>query len=608
MSSDAKPGIGAIRTESLRAEPAGWRDAAWLCVILLACLPPLWSGLGELDTTHTMENLAVFSSQETWLRLHGWHDIEAEPGAWAMPSRNGEPRLRKPPGVVWANLLAWTGLAPGDAAATPDALLHRARLVSVGMGLLLIAGVYGVGRGLGDRTTAALAAVIAGTMILTQKQARYASYDIYMAAWLAVAVGVAPLRRLLGEATRDAWADALRWLAAGLALGVAWMCKGPLAVGLFVLALAGIALAGRSVRGGRRGAVGLLIALTAACVVALPWYVWAEVNDDLLGAMFREAKHVQQRSSPPWFYAGLLGLVFPWTVWLIGGLFLPWLRLGGARRRQALAAWFWFALVLVAFSLASAKQQRYILPIVPAAAVLIAQLWRWHAELASAGEEDPGGGALRWPHAVVLLGGAVAFAPFVLMQKQLVAWGVFEHPEVGSMHAAWAVLVSLGMLLCGGLTAWWTLGKNPKPLAAAGATAAWMVVFSTAWWGVYAHAPDAVHPVRRPAMELAERTADAPVRGFITDDLDEGINEELLFYSQRIMPEVNGAGVRNFTLRLLQTGRTGYVVAPVGEPRASILRELRYTPVKTFREDYDREATLWKWATGKGGGRADESQ
>jgi len=557
----------------------GVRDVLLLVVILLACLPPMLSGLGELDTTHTMENLAVFSSQETWLRQHGWHEIEADRGAWAIPSRNTEPRLRKPPGVVWANLLAWSGLKPGDAGATPDALLYRARLVSVAMGLLLIAGVYGVGRSLGDRTTAAIAALVAGTMILTQKQARYASYDIYMAAWLAAAMGVAPLRGLLDAAERRGWGDALRWLAAGVAMGAAWMCKGPLAVGVFVLALLGVTLAGRSFRGVRRLGVGLLIALPAACVVALPWYVWAELNYDLLGAMFREASHVQERSSPPWYYAGLLGLVFPWTVWLIGGLFLPWVRLGGARRRQALAAWFWFVLVLAAFSVASAKQQRYILPVVPAAGVVL------------------GGGALRWPHAIVLLGGAVAFAPFVLLQDKLVAWGVFEHPQVGAMPAVWAVAVSAGMLVCGGLTAKWMLGKNKKPLAAAAATAAWMVVFSTAWWGVYAHAPDAVHPVREPALAVAELTADAPVRSFITDDLDEGINEELLFYSQRIMPEVNASQLQRFTARLRDTRRTAYVVAPIGEPRDSILRELGYEPVQTFQEDHDRRATLWKTRT-----------
>lgn len=578
----------------------GVRDGLLLVVILLACLPPMLSELGELDTTHTMENLAVFSSQETWLRQHGWHEIEADPGAWAIPSRNTEPRLRKPPGVVWANLAAWTGLAPGDPGATPDALLYRARLVSVAMGLLLIAGVYGVGRSLGDRATAAVAALAAGTMILTQKQARYASYDIYMAAWLAAAMGVAPLRGLLGEAARrgwGSWGDALRWLAAGAALGAAWMCKGPLAVGLLVLALLGVTLAGRSFRGVRRLGVGLLIALPAACAVALPWYVWAEVNYDLLGAMFREASHVQERSSPPWYYAGLLGLVFPWTVWLIGGLFLPWLRLGGARRRQALAGWFWFALVLAAFSVVSAKQQRYILPVVPAAAVLIAQLWRWHAEVAKAGEDDPGGGALRWPHAVVLLGGAVAFAPFVLLQDRLVVWGVLERPQVGAMPAAWVVGVSVAMLVCGGLTARWMLGKNKKPLLAATATAAWMVVFSTAWWGAYAHAPDAKHPVHEPALAVAELTADAPVRTFITDDLDEGINEELLFYSQRIMPEVDADQLQRFTARLHDTGHTGFVVAPIGKPRDNILRGLGYEPIHTFQEDHNRWATLWKTRT-----------
>ena len=591
-------------------EPAGrfaWREAGGLVLILLACLPPMLAGLGGRDTTHTMENLAVFSSQETWLRLHGYEagEIEAEPGAWAMPSRNDRPRLRKPPGVVWVNLLAWAGLEPGDAGATPARLLLRARLASVAMGLVLIAGVYGVGRSLGDRRTAALAALAAGTMLLVQKQARYASYDIYMAAWVAVGLGVAPLRSLLVGAVRDRWADAARWLVAGAAVGLGWMCKGPLAAGVFGVAVMGVMVAaGGRERDGvagawRRGGTGLVIAAVAACVVAVPWYVWAQLRYDLLAAMGREAAHVAERSSPPWFYAGLLGLVFPWTVWLIGGLFLPWLRLGGARRRQALAAWWMFVAILVMFTIPSAKQQRYILPIVPAAAVLIAQLWRWHAELARAGEDDPGGGALRWPHAVMLLGGAAAFAPFVFLQPRLVAWGVFDHPEVGPLQPAATVAASAGMLLAGGLVARWTLVRDParqRPLAAAGATAAWMVVFATAWWAAYAGAPDGVHPVREPARRLAEVTAHAPVRSYITDDLDEAINEELLFYAQRIMPRVTEAdGLRNYAAGLLMGGRVGYVVSPVGEPRDAALESLGFEPLFTFPEDDDREASLWRF-------------
>lgn len=580
-------------------EAVGWRDAALVAAILLLCLPPMLSGLGGRDTTHTMENLAVFSSQETWLRQHGWHDVERDPSAWLMPSRNGVPRLRKPPGVVWVNLLAWTGLRPGEAEAGPHDLLYRARLASVAMGLLLVGGVYGVGRQLGDRRTAVVAALAAGTMLFTQKQARYASYDIYMAAWLAVAMGAAPLRSLFHVCeSRPMRPVLVRWMIAGAALGAAWMCKGPLALAVFavaVLAVAGAAGGLRQRCPWKHAIAGLLLAAAVAAFVAAPWYAWAQARHDLAEAILREAAHVSQRYSPPWFYLGLLGLVFPWTVWLVGGLFLPWMRLRGARRRQALAAWWWFVALFVLFTLPSARQQRYILPIVPAAAVLIAQLWRWHAELAQAGEDDPGGAALRWPHAVVLLGGALAFAPFVLGQDRLVAWGVFEHAEVGPLPHAAVAAATLGMLAAAALTAKWTLGRAKRPLAAAGVTAAWMVVFSTAWWAAYAGAPDGVHPVRQPARDLARITAGQPIRALITDDLDEGLNEELLFYAQRIAPRVDLVGVERFARTLKAHGREGYVVSPVGPPRVDRLERLGFERLATFQEDDDRRATLWRW-------------
>ena len=585
-----------------RLEPLGTDDRGVtraelgvLLVILAACALPMWINLGLRDTTHTMENLAVFSSQETWLRQHGWHDIPAEPRAWAMPSRNGEPRLRKPPGVVWANLLAWADLRPGDANATPDDLLYRARLVSVAMGLVLMAGVYGIGRQLGDRRTAWLAALVAGTMIFTQKQARYASYDIYMAAWLAAAWAAVPMRSLFAFGPSRAWRDAGRWGFAGAALGVAWMCKGPLALAVFAVMLAGVAAAARSGRGLRRLAWGLPLAIGVAGVIALPWYAWAAMHYPLGEAIFAEAAHVQQRSSPPWFYLGLLGLVFPWTVFLIGGLCLPWMRLDGSRRRQALAAWWAFVFIVVMFTIPSAKQQRYILPIVPAAAVLIAQLWRWHRELAAAGEDDPGGAALRWPHAVLLIGGAIWFGPFALWQEQLVAWGVLEQPEIDASDATLGVVaVSLFMLVAGVMVARHTLTRNKRPAAAAAWTAAWMIAFSTAWWAAYSAAPDGIHPTRQPARLVADLTAGYPVRGLITDDLDEGINEELLFYSQRVMPELDPAALRRFTDAARHAGEIAFVVAPVGEPRDALLHDLGYTPRFTFTEDHDRRATLWQ--------------
>ena len=94
----------------------------WLRVIALVLLtvPPLWFGLGDADCLFHMEVRAVASSQETWMRLAD------DAQAWRVPSWNGQPRINKPPLVVWMNLLAWAGL-PADA---PVDILVTARACS----------------------------------------------------------------------------------------------------------------------------------------------------------------------------------------------------------------------------------------------------------------------------------------------------------------------------------------------------------------------------------------------------------------------------------------------------------------------------------------------
>ena len=41
-----------------------------LVVTLLLCLPVILMDLGGRDSTHTMENVALVTSQETWQRVH----------------------------------------------------------------------------------------------------------------------------------------------------------------------------------------------------------------------------------------------------------------------------------------------------------------------------------------------------------------------------------------------------------------------------------------------------------------------------------------------------------------------------------------------------------
>jgi len=599
----------------LRESDRRWGvDGVWMVLIVGICVWPMLMGLDKRDTTHTMENLAVFSSQETWLRQHGYRNIEAESDAWLLPSRNGEPRLRKPPLVVWMNLAAWWDLQPGDANATADDLLDRARLVSVAMGCLLIVGVYGVGRTLGDRQTAIIAAVAAGTMLFVQKQARYASYDIYMAAFLAIALWLMLAGMMRGQGSDGdedsddetqsnqapsfwgvgAWM--LMWMGSGLALGLAWLSKGPLA-----LVVMGVMIAASAVSLGmpqiyKRLITGGLIMAGVSALVALPWYLWVwQREPGLWGAIGREASHTMEKSDPIWTHLQVIVLVFPWCVWLVGGLFLPWLRLQGKRRRQALVAWVMFVGILVLFTLPSARQPRYVLPIVPAAALLIAQLWRWHSELNETGQRDPGGAVLKWGH-VILMGGATLAIGVLLWGRDMwIANGWLSAAEVGAVSplwSIWAVSLMVGLVIWVGGTMRRTDAGGP--IRAAVGTGMWMVVCSSLWWSSYSNAADGQHPARGYAEFWSEIMGEQSVVAMLDRNIEKGINEEFLFYAQRIVPAVEPVAFAGWSQA---NADIAWVLTTEDAQREAQLNELGWQKMGTAVDDRKKDVarTLGVW-------------
>jgi 4-amino-4-deoxy-L-arabinose transferase-like glycosyltransferase len=129
--------------------------------------------------------------------------------------------------------------------------------------------------------------------------------------------------------------------------------------------------------------------------VCLPWYVAAaQVNGDAFLGGFLAFSNLQRftqviydHPGPPWFYLPwLVILLFPWSLFLPGAL--ARLRFWRWERWSALAEWsspggsvgffllLWLLVPLVFFSIAATKLPGYILPILPAGAIL-ASFWFW---------------------------------------------------------------------------------------------------------------------------------------------------------------------------------------------------------------------------------------
>jgi len=115
--------------------------------------------------------------------------------------------------------------------------------------------------------------------------------------------------------------------------------------------------------------------------VIAPW-VWAvsQVVPDFLRYVLvtetaeRMATKALKRTGPPWYFIPyLLGGAFPWSFALFAE------RRGESDERERnvrLYLWLWILIPFVFFSLSQSKRPQYILPLMPAVALLAARMWR----------------------------------------------------------------------------------------------------------------------------------------------------------------------------------------------------------------------------------------
>ncbi len=433
-----------------------------LVAMLLIAAPAVVVRLGGSDVRYHMEVLTFASSQETWQRQE-----QGEAQAWRLPSLNGAPRVKKPPMSVWVNLLAWSGLGPD---APVEALALRARLAGVALMGVMLASMFWLGVQTQGVRLGFLAALATGTMLLTIKQGRMATYDAHLAGWLtlAIAAGCQAVGNVpaLTAGRRGAVA-----LVAGLALAAAILTKGPLAIPLAVIPWVVLAW-GNRVPLWRAGWFTVL-ALVVAVLVVTPWYV--QILGGVVGAgavLWREYRANRDQGSGPWHYAQLLPLVFPWSLAFAGGLVFPFL-VAREQRRRWLQAWLWLVLAFVLMSLSETKRVRYILPLLPPVGLLVAGFWQAWPDLMV----RPWAQRLNRAHWGMLEVGALVVA--------VLPWGQGALLRTGMMHAVEFPVRPAWTALLAGVGLWWLARVGRQAWVrgqanwAAVCTALWMAVAAT---------------------------------------------------------------------------------------------------------------------------------
>jgi len=291
-------------------------------------------------------------------------------GDYVLPRLDGLPYLDKPVLFFAADALSQRLLGAGEAAARLPALLFALATAA------LTAWFAGRLFGRRARWIAGVAALAAPLPIAFARTVIFDSaLTFFMVAALCAFYLAVEARATVPAGSYLPW-TALAWAAMGLGV----LTKGPVALAVPLLAAAPLGVFRRASRAVWHP---LGPALLALCVGPWVWAVSRRVPEFLHYVLFTETWQrvttpEMNREGPIWFFLPcLLAGALPWSVLALAG----WrrsLRPRGSDRRldpPRLYLVLWIALPLVLFSLSHSKRPQYVLPLLPAVALMAAKVW-----------------------------------------------------------------------------------------------------------------------------------------------------------------------------------------------------------------------------------------
>lgn len=313
-------------------------------------------------------------------------------GDWITPYFNGETRFDKPPLIYWLMAIAYRLIGPNEwATRLPSAL---AAIVLMGMGFYTL---RRFGMPLRDTQpsstqqwlSAWIGAALMALNLSTLIWGRTGVSDMLLTG----CVGLALLTFFCGYATYPAHphvAILSPWyLACYVLMGLAVLTKGPigivlpgLIIGSFLLYVGCLQEVWREMRP--------LWGLAIILAIALPWYILVTLanGEAFIDSFFgyhnlERFTSVVNRHSAPWYFYVVVVLVgfAPWSFYLPVAIarLQFWQRSTWQQQPRShqlgLFALFWFVGTFGFFTIAVTKLPSYVLPLMPAAAILVALLW-----------------------------------------------------------------------------------------------------------------------------------------------------------------------------------------------------------------------------------------
>ena len=302
----------------------------------------------------------------------------AASGDWVTPRLDGIKYFEKPPLQYWVTAAAFKAFGEND---------WTARLWAGATGFLgvLIAG--GLGWRLYGPAAGALAATVLATSVMYFVIGHLNTLDMATSVFLQAAVAAF----LFAQGAPPAAREERRWmLGAWAAMALATLSKGLIGLAFPVLTLIVYSIVERDLRPWKR--LHIVPGLALFLVIAAPWFVAVSIANPEFPRFFFVHEHFERflttehhRVQPFWYFAPiLLGGLVPWSTVAVQGWIEGWRpstgsgstgsgstgsgQVGTVHAGRFLALW---ALVIfLFFSASGSKLPSYILPVIPALAVL----------------------------------------------------------------------------------------------------------------------------------------------------------------------------------------------------------------------------------------------
>lgn len=326
-----------------------WRPLAVLAAILL-----LWFGFLELRGLYFPDEGRYAEIPREMLAT----------GDWVTPHLNGFAYFEKPPLQYW--ITAATFAVAGEDEWTT-------RLWPALAGFLGVLAVLLTARRLFSPRAGWMAAAVMGSCWGYFLATQFVTLDMGLTAFMTGAL----CAFLIAQDARSDTATRRRYMLAAWALcALAVLTKGLIGVALPVLSIVAYVALARDLSLLRR--LHLVSGLALFAVIAVPWFVIAEVRNPGFAEFFFIHEHLQRYTQPlhrrtgPWWYFVPIAAVFlmPWLPAIVASLSrTPRSYTEGVDARRF--AWCSAAAIFVFFSLSSSKLPAYIMPAMGAVALAV---------------------------------------------------------------------------------------------------------------------------------------------------------------------------------------------------------------------------------------------